>query len=374
MAKTFKIGERLIGEGQPVFVVAELSGNHHQNFDEAVALVKAAQKAGADAVKLQTYTPDTITLNSDKQWFRVGGEDNPENWKGKTLYRLYQTAYTPWEWQPKLKKLADELDIILFSSPFDNTAVDFLEAMRVPCFKIASYEATDYVLLKKIASTGKPVIMSIGYASLEEVEFALKTLRENGAKDIAILHCITDYKGEPDEARANLATIQDIAERFGVVSGFSDNSGGIGVPVMAARAGAAIIEKHVILNRALGGPDADFSIEPIELKSLVDILKGKKEYAPDLPTGQAGEERYRKVLGAPHYGPRNDIEKYNLRWRRSLFAGKDIKKGEIFTEKNVRDVRPAFGLETKFIDKVLGKKASQDIEFATPLAWNLISD
>ena len=165
MAKTFKIGERLIGEGQPVFVVAELSGNHHQNFDEAVALVKAAQKAGADAVKLQTYTPDTITLNSDKQWFRVGGEDNPENWKGKTLYRLYQTAYTPWEWQPKLKKLADELDIILFSSPFDNTAVDFLEAMRVPCFKIASYEATDYVLLKKIASTGKPVIMSIRYAS-----------------------------------------------------------------------------------------------------------------------------------------------------------------------------------------------------------------
>src|SRR3989344_5580864 len=331
MAKTFKIGERLIGEGQPVFVVAELSGNHHQNFDEAVALVKAAQKAGADAVKLQTYTPDTITLNSDKQWFRVGGEDNPENWKGKTLYRLYQTAYTPWEWQPKLKKLADELDIILFSSPFDNTAVDFLEAMRVPCFKIASYEATDYVLLKKIASTGKPVIMSIGYASLEEVEFALKTLRENGAKDIAILYCITDYKGEPDEARANLATIADIAKHWGVVSGFSDNSGGIDVPVMAVKAGAAIVEKHIILDRALGGPDADFSLEPTELKDLVDILHGRKEY-------QINENSFQKVFGKPHYGPRNELEKYNLRWRRSLFVAKDIKKGEKFTPENVRSV------------------------------------
>src|SRR3990167_8687380 len=185
MAKTFKIGERLIGEGQPVFVVAELSGNHHQNFDEAVALVKAAQKAGADAVKLQTYTPDTITLNSDKQWFRVGGEDNPENWKGKTLYRLYQTAYTPWEWQPKLKKLADELDIMLFSSPFDESAVDFLEReINPPCYKVASYEAVHIPLLKKIANTAKPVIMSIGYASLEEAEDAIRTLRENGADDI----------------------------------------------------------------------------------------------------------------------------------------------------------------------------------------------
>ena len=361
MAKTLKIGNRLIGEGQPVFMVAELSGNHHQKYEEAEALVRAAKEAGADAVKLQTYTADTITLNSDKEWFRVGVEaDNPQAWKGLTLYQLYQTAYTSWDWQPKLKKLADELGIMLFSSPFDTTAVDFLEKMNVPCYKIASYEVNDCILLKKIAKTGKPVIMSIGYASLEDVELALKTLRENGARDIAILYCITDYKGRPDEAIAGLATIEDIVKRWGVVAGFSDNSGGIDVPAMAMRAGAKIVEKHVILDRKLAGPDADFSIEPAELKELVDILHGNKKYLFD-------EARYQKVLGVPSYGPRNDLEKYNLRWRRSLFAAKNIKKGEKFTQDNVRSVRPAFGLHTKYFDEVIDKTAVMDIEFATPL-------
>ena len=362
-----KIGNRKIGSNNPVFVVAEISANHHQKYEEAGALVKAARDAGADAVKLQTYTPDTITLNSDKEWFVVGGENNPKDWQKKTLHHLYQTAFTPWDWQPKLKKLADELGVTLFSSPFDETAVDFLENMNVSCYKIASYEVNDFLLLRKIARTGKPVIMSIGYASAEDVEFALKTLRENGAKNIAILHCITDYKNEADEAHANLAVIKDIFNRWGVVAGFSDNSGGIHVPVMAARAGASIVEKHIILDRSFGGPDADFSLEPAEFKELADILHCKKEYSHD-------EERYKKAFGAPHYGPRNDLEKYNLRWRRSLFAAKSIRKGERFSAENVRSVRPAFGLHTKHFDEIIGSVASEDIEFGTPLNWNLIQN
>ena len=349
------------------FVVAEISGNHHQSYEEAEVLVTVARAVGADAVKLQTYTPDTITLNSDKEYFRVGAEaDNPRTWKGKTLYQLYQEAFTPWEWQPKLKKLADELGLILFSSPFDETAVDFLEEMNVPCYKIASYEVNDLILLKRVAQTGKPVIMSIGYASLEDIDLALETLRENGAGQIVLLHCITDYKEVPDEENANLATISDIAKRWKVVAGFSDNSGGIDLPVMAIRAGAAIVEKHLILNRNSGGPDANFSIEPHEFKDLVDILRGKKKYL-------INESRFQKALGEAKYGPRNDIEKYNLRWRRSLFVAKDIKKGELFTPENVRSVRPAFGLHTKYYDRVIGKTAAMDIEFATPLQKEHVS-
>lgn len=354
------IGNKKIGPGNPCFIVAELSGNHHQKYEEAVRLVEAAAAAGVDAVKLQTYTPDTMTLNCDKEWFRVGGEDNPELWKGKTLYQLYQTAYTPWEWQPKLKKLADKLGVMLFSTPFDETAVDFLTKMDVPAFKIASYEATDFVLLKKVARTGKPVIISIGYASEDEARFAIDTLRAYGAKDIAILHCVTGYSGNPKWEDMNLKTIQDIRERFGVVSGFSDNNAGVEIPVMAVRAGASIVEKHLILDRKTGGPDAEFSLEPHELKEMIakirDLEKrGEKETVPAT------------MLGEVHYGPNNKLEEYNKRWRRSLFAGKDIKKGELFTKENVRDVRPAFGLETKFYDKVIGKKAASDIAFGTPL-------
>lgn len=343
------------------FVVAEISGNHHQSFEEAEVLVTVASAVGADAVKLQTYTPDTITLNSDKEYFRIGAEaDNPGAWKGKTLYQLYKDAFTPWEWQPKLKKLADELGIILFSSPFDETAVDFLEEMNVPCYKIASYEVNDLILLKCVAQTGKPVIMSVGYASAEDIDLALQTLRENGSGDIALLHCITDYKEMPDEESVNLATIKDITKRWNVVAGFSDNSGGIDLPAMAVCAGAFIVEKHLILNRASGGPDANFSIEPHELKDLVDILRGKKIYL-------VNENRFQKALGEARYGPRNDIEKYNLRWRRSLFVAKNVKKGELFTLENIRSVRPAFGLHTKYYDRVIGKTAAVDIEFATPL-------
>jgi pseudaminic acid synthase len=363
-ALAFPIGDRIVGDGAPCFVIAELSGNHHQKYEEAVALVKAAKEAGADAVKLQTYTPDTITLDSDKKWFRVGGEGNPESWKGKTLYQLYQETYTPWEWQPKLKKLADELGIILFSTPFDETAVDFLEKeLDPPCFKIASYEATDIPLLKKVARTGKPVILSIGYASEDEIREALEILRANGAGSVAVLHCVTAYTDTPDPKMMNLKTIADTGKRFGVVSGFSDNNGGIEFPVMAAEAGASIIEKHFILDKASGGPDARFSITPPELKQMIHDVKQKKK---------APREQFEQALGEVHYGPVNAQEEYNKRFRRSLFVAKDMEKGDAFTRENLRDVRPAFGLPTKYFETMLGRRAAHAIESGTPLSWILV--
>ena len=354
----FKIGNRKIGGDNPVFVIAELSGNHHQNYEEAVKLVKAAKKAGADAVKLQTYTPDTITINCKNKWFISGNKENPGDWLGKSLYELYQTAYTPWEWQSKLKKLADELGIILFSTPFDVTAVDFLERMNVPCYKVASYEVTDIPLLKKIASTGKPVIMSIGMATLGEVEFALEILRKHGAKDIAVLHCVTAYADEPVLANMNLETIADIRKRFGVVSGFSDNNGGIEVPIMSAKSGASIVEKHLILDKTAGGVDSRFSIDPQELAVLVREVR--KELMVD-------ESRFKQALGKIHYGPVGKTEEYNRNFRKSLFVVKDIKKGDRFSTVNVRSIRPGFGLHTKYFDEIIGKTASVDIEFGTPL-------
>jgi len=364
MSIEIKIGNRKVGGSHPVFVVAEISGSHHQKYEEAVSLLEAAKEAGADAVKLQTYTPDTITLNSDKEWFGVGGENNPDDWQKKTLYELYQTAYTPWEWQPKLKKLADELGILLFSSPFDETAVDFLEKMDVPCYKIASYEVNDFLLLRKIAQTGKPVIISLGYASMEDADFAIKTLRQNGAREIAALHCVTSYETDPNLAGMNLATIKDIADRFSTIGGFSDNNAGIEAPLMAAAAGASIIEKHLILSRRAGGPDARFSIEPAEFKLMVEKLK-RRDYTTD-------ESAMNKAMGKVHYGPASTTEEHNKRFRRSLFVAKDIKKGERFTPENIRSVRPAFGLHTRHFDEIIGKSAAADIEFGTPLSWNLI--
>lgn len=349
------IGGRVIGPEHPCFIIAEVSGNHRQKYDEAVEIIKAAAEAGVDAVKLQTYTPDTITIDSDKKWFYLQGKDTPELWKKTNLYGLYQTAYTPWEWQPKLKKVAEDLGIMLFSTPFDETAVDFLEKMEVPCYKVASYEATHIPLLKKIASTGKPVIISVGFASLPEVEEAVAALRENGTKELAVLHCVTAYSGDPDPAAMNLGTIADIAERFGVVAGFSDNNAGIEAPIMAAALGASIIEKHVTLRRDAGGPDARFSLEPEELKQMVQTIRHMEA-----------------TRGKVHYGPVTETEERFRNNRRSIFVVKDIKKGEKFTPKNIRVIRPAFGLPPKFYESTLGKKASTDIERGTPLADDLI--
>lgn len=346
----------MIGVDHPCFIIAEMSGNHHHSYDEAVAIIKAAAEAGADAIKLQTYTPDTITLKSDKPWFRVGGNDNPEAWEGKTMHELFQTAYTPWEWQSKLKKVAEDLGLVFFSTAYDDTSVEFLENMGIGLYKVGSYELTHLPLLRQIAKTKKPVILSVGYGSLEEITDAVQALRINGAEDIALLHCVTGYAPSMELVYMHLRNIRDLAERFDVVSGFSENTGGIEVAAMSVLAGASVLEKHVILDKALGGPDATFSIDPKELKELVQKIR-----------------REEQALGTVAFGPVNEKEKYNRDWcRESLFVGVDMKKGDTFTAKNVRIVRPGNGLSPKYYDEILGKKAAQDIEYATPLSWDLI--
>lgn len=349
LINTFKIGSREIGPGQPVFIVAEMSGNHNQSFEKAKEMVKAACEAGADAIKLQTYTPDTLTINSDKKWFQI--KVNPA-WKGRTLYDLYKIAYTPWKWQPELKKIAESYNVPLFSSPFDETAVDFLEKMGVPAYKVASFEVVDLELLKKIASTKKPVIMSRGMASLEEIELAISTLRKNGASDIAVLHCVSSYPALPEEM--NLSTIPDIQKRFGVIVGLSDHSLGISASVASVALGVSIIEKHFTLNRAEGGVDAAFSLEPAELKELIRLVR-----------------EIEKEIGKVQYGA-GTKESENIIFRRSLFIVKDVKAGEKLTRKNTRCIRPGYGLSPKYLSEVLGKKAAKDIEQGTPLSRDLI--
>ncbi|MBI1888697.1 MAG: pseudaminic acid synthase [Candidatus Spechtbacteria bacterium] len=356
MVSSIKIGNKLVGDDEPCFVVAEVSANHMQSFKMAAEIVRAAARAGADAVKLQTYTPDTLTIDSRKEWFLVGGKDNPDSWQGKTFYDLYKTAYTPWDWHPKLKEIAESLGLIFFSTPFDETAVDFLSSLNVPCFKVASYECTDVLLLKKIARTGKPVIMSIGFATLQEVELSLQTLQKYGACEIAVLHCVTSYSDTPDPYSINLRTILDIRERFGVVSGFSDNNAGIEAPCLAAAMGASIVEKHVVSSHADPTYDARFSIDPQELTQMVETIR-----------------RQEALKGQVNYGPNNLAEEHNRGFRRSLFAVADIKRGQQFTSENIRSIRPANGLPTRFFDEIIGKAANQDIERGTPLSWNLIS-
>lgn len=345
----FKIGNIEIGQGHPVFVLAEMSGNHNQSFERAKELVKAACEAGVDAIKLQTYTADTLTIDCSKDWFQV--KVNPA-WEGRTLYGLYQEAYTPWEWQPELKKLAESYGVLLFSTAYDETAVDFLEEMDVPAYKVASFEITDLELLKKIASTKKPVIISRGMASLEELDLAISTLRENGASEIAILHCVSSYPAIPEEM--NLATIPDIKERFGTVVGLSDHTLGISAAVASVALGASIIEKHFTLRRSDGGPDAGFSLEPKELKELVKSVR-----------------EVEKAIGKVQYGS-GKKESENVVFRRSLFVIKDIRVGEEFNRENVRCIRPGYGLAPRLLPEILGKKATKDIERGTPLSEDLI--
>jgi len=338
-------GEKIIGPGHPIFIVAEISANHNQSYEKAKKIIDAAIDAGVDAIKLQTYTPDTMTIKSDKKWFKI----NKGNWAGQTLYNLYKKAYTPWEWQPKLKKYAEKKGVILFSTPFDNTAVDFLEKMNVALYKVASFEVVDMPLLKRIGQTKKPVIISRGMASVQELKLAIKTLRDNGTPKIAVLHCVSSYPAQPEQM--NLATIPDIARRFKVVPGLSDHTLGITVPITSIALGTCIIEKHVTLSRADGGPDAEFSLEPCELKQMVKSVREAQ-----------------LAIGKPSYklGKR---ESQNIVFRRSLFAVKNIKKGEKFTEKNIRSIRPGYGLAPKYYDKVIGKTAVKNIERGTPLKW-----
>lgn len=338
-----------IGYGHPVFIIAEMSANHGQNIKKAYKIIDAAADAGADAIKLQTYTPDTMTIDSDKKYFQVKVN---QAWKGQTLYSLYGKAYTPWEWQPKLKKYAESKGLIFFSTPFDDTSVDFLEKMNVPLYKVASFELVDIPLLKKIGRTKKPVIISRGMSSLSELRLAVKTLSDSGCPSIAILHCVSSYPAEYKEM--NLNTIPDLAKKFKTVIGISDHSLGISVPVSSVALGASIIEKHITLSRTDGGPDAAFSLEPDEFKEMVATVRNTE-----------------KALGKPSYGA-GLKESENIIFRRSLFTVSDIKKGEKFSAKNIRSIRPGFGLEPKYLEKIIGKKAIRSIEKGTPLTWAML--
>ncbi len=351
MTTPFKIGDRQIGPGQPVYVVSEISANHNQDFDRAVRLIEAAKESGADAVKLQTYKPDTITIASDSQEFRIGGGTL---WDGRTLYDLYTEAYTPWEWQPKLKAVASDLGLELFSSPFDSTAVDLLETMGVSAYKLASCEVVDIPLIQRMSRTGKPLIISTGMATVEEIEEAVVTARGAGAKQIALLKCTSSYPARPDEM--NLRTIPELARRFEVPVGLSDHSMEMAVPIAAVTLGASIVEKHLTLSRSLTGPDSGFSLEPHEFKAMVKGVRVAE-----------------KALGEIHFGL-TESERSSRTLRRSLFVVEDVCRGDAFTGENVRSIRPSAGLHTRHLLQVVGKRAARDIERGTPLSWDLVAE
>ena len=346
--KKITINGNEIGGGS-IYIIAELSANHNQSFETAVTLIHEAKNAGADAVKVQTYTPDTITINVDTSLFQ---HDESSLWKGKNLYDLYSEAYTPWEWQPKLKKIANDLNMDLFSSPFDPTAVEFLEKMDVPAYKVASFEIVDIPLIQKIAQTGKPIILSTGMASLAEIEEAVHAIRKEGNDQIALLKCTSAYPALPEEM--NLRTIPHLAQMFDVPVGLSDHTLGISVPVAAVALGVCIVEKHFTLSRQMPGPDNAFSLEPQEFKAMVDAIRQTE-----------------KSLGQIQYEV-SEHEKASKVFRRSLFVVKDMKKGEIFSTENVRSIRPGYGLPPKNIEIILGRKASRDIIRGTPLTWEII--
>jgi pseudaminic acid synthase len=349
MTEFIEIGKRRIGSGNPTYCIAEVSANHNQDFEQAVRIIEAAKQAGADAVKLQTYTADTITISSDRKEFRI---DGGTLWDGRNLHDLYHEAYTPWDWQPGLKKVAEFFGMDLFSSAFDATAVDFLEEMGVPAHKVASFELVDIALIQKMARTGKPLIMSTGMASVEEIEEALRTARGEGATQIALLKCTSAYPAPAEEM--NLRTIPEMARRFGVPVGLSDHTMGIAAPVAAVALGACIIEKHLTLSRATSGPDSDFSLEPHEFKAMVEAVRTAE-----------------KALGKAHFGS-SDKEASSRVFRRSLFVVENVKRGEMFTEANVRSIRPGYGLHTRHLREVLGKRAMCDIDRGTPLSWDLV--
>lgn len=343
-----KINDRFIGDCRPVYIIAELSANHNHNFDKAVRLIKAAKKAGADAVKLQTYTPDTMTIDCDNEYFKIKGT----KWAGKNLYELYKEAHTPWDWQPKLKKIADEIGIDLFSTPFDATSVDFLEKINVPAYKVASFELIDIPLLKKIARTGKPIIMSTGMASLGEIDEAVDTIRSNGNNQLALLKCTSAYPALPEEA--NLKTIPHMAEIFKLPVGLSDHTLGSAVSIAGVTLGACIIEKHFTLSREDGSPDSAFSMEPHEFTRMVEDIRITE-----------------KSVGHVTYAL-TDKEKESVCFRRSLFAVKNMNAGDIFTEENIKSIRPGYGLHTRYFELIIGKKSKVDIRKGTPLGWSYI--
>lgn len=345
--REIRIAQKIVGPKRQPFIIAEMSGNHNHSLKRALAIVDAAARAGVQAVKIQTYTAETMTLNSRKRGFVIN--DRKSLWHGKSLYQLYQQAATPREWHKPIFDWCRKLGIIGFSTPFDQTAVDFLEKLNVPCYKIASFELVDIPLIKRVAETGKPIILSTGMAKIEEIREAIAAVRSVGNRQIVLLKCTSSYPASP--TNSNLLTIPDMAKRFKCLVGVSDHTLGIGVALAGITLGASVIEKHFTLSRADGGVDSAFSLEPQEMKQLV-----------------AEAEKTWQALGRIFYGP-TEQEKKSLVFRRSIYVVKDVKEGEIFTKNNLRSIRPGFGLAPKYYDKLLGKRAQRNIRKGTALNW-----
>jgi pseudaminic acid synthase len=345
----FEIANKPVGENNPAFIIAELSANHNQNFELALKSIEAIKECGADAVKLQTYTADTITIDCDNEHFQI---KQGTIWDGTTLYKLYQQAFTPWEWQPKLKEYAQSLGLICFSSPFDKSAVDFLETLNVPAYKIASFEIVDIPLIEYTATKGKPIIISTGIATEDEIKEAVEACIKVGNNQIALLKCTSEYPAKIEDA--NLLSIPYLKEKYKTVVGLSDHTLGTTASITAVALGANIIEKHFILDRAIGGPDSSFSLEPTDFKQMVTAIRDAE-----------------KSLGKPSFDLTEKVKR-SRNFSRSLFAVKDILKGEVLTEINVRSIRPANGLPPKELPNILGKIAASNISKGTPINWELI--
>ncbi|HYK74002.1 MAG TPA: pseudaminic acid synthase [Pseudoneobacillus sp.] len=345
-----QIGTKKIGKSEKPFIIAEMSGNHNQSLERALKIVDLAAEAGVDAVKLQTYTPDTMTLDIHTGEFFIDIDTNL--WKGQSLYNLYKEAYTPWEWHEAIFNRCKEHGMLAFSSPFDETAVDFLETLEVPAYKIASFENVDIPLIKKVAATGKPIIISTGMATVAEIDEAVQAVRSQGNEQIILLKCTSTYPATPENS--HIATIPHMKNVFGTEVGLSDHTMGVGTAVAAVTLGAVVIEKHFTISRQEGGVDAAFSLEPNELKLLVEET-----------------ERASKSLGEIHYGP-TESEKPSLQHRRSLYIGVDLKEGDVLTKENVRVIRPGHGLPPKYLDLVIGKRVKKDVSKGTPLDWEIL--
>lgn len=348
MNKVIKLRNKSIGEGHPVYIIAEMSANHGGDFNRAKEIIHAAKEAGADCIKVQTYTADTITIDSDKEYFQI----NKGTWAGENLYKLYEKAYTPWEWQAELKGEAERIGIDFLSTPFDRTAVDFLEDMGLEFYKIASFEIVDIPLIKYVASKGKPIIMSTGMATLEEIKEAVDAVKGQGNKNLCLLKCSSAYPAIPDDM--NLRTIEHLKETFNIPIGLSDHSMGFIGALTAVALGAKVIEKHFCLSRKIETPDSSFSMEPNEFKEMVKNIRLTE-----------------KALGKVNYdiSPNEEVSRKH---RKSIFVVENVKKGDKFTEKNIRVIRPAQGLLPKYYDDVLGQYAKTDIEKGTPLNWDMI--
>jgi pseudaminic acid synthase len=350
MAGGFRIGSRDIGLDHPPFVIAEMSGNHNQSLERALAIVDAAAKSGAHALKLQTYTADTMTIDVAEGEFFI--DDPTSLWRGSSLHSLYRKAHTPWDWHEPIMRRAESLGMLCFSTPFDDTAVDFLESLKVPCYKIASFENTDHNLIRKVAATGKPMIMSTGMASIAEIDESVRVARHAGCTDVVLLKCTSTYPATPENS--HIRTIPHLRDMFGCEVGLSDHTMGVGAAVAAVALGATVIEKHFTLRRADGGVDSAFSMEPDELNALV-----------------VETQRAWQSLGEIHYGALPQ-EMPSLRFRRSVYIVKDLQAGDVLTRENLRCIRPGLGLPPKYYDTLLGRKVRGDVKKGTPASWDLL--